>query len=129
MVMALSVVESGRVVPLKRPGAVLNAGDVIARLDLDDPSRVVKAKLFEGELPPSKTSMPRGDQKLNQIYITARTTLDNILNGRCNGRGMVLLFKLEEFLSFTSFSTCFGHHLVHRFLCKIATSKIPKEPR
>ncbi|KAB7507632.1 Acetyl-CoA carboxylase [Armadillidium nasatum] len=83
MVMALSVTESGRVIPMKRPGAVLNAGDVIARLDLDDPSRVKKAKPFEGEFPPSKSTFPRGEQKLNNIYHTTRTTLDNILNGYC----------------------------------------------
>ena len=84
MVMTLTVTEAGCVYHLKRPGAVLNAGDVIARLDLDDPSRVVRAKPFEGPFPPSKqTSFPKDDQKLNNVYQTSRVTLDNILNGEC----------------------------------------------
>lgn len=40
MIMTLNVQESGRVKYVKRPGAVLEAGCVVARLDLDDPSKV-----------------------------------------------------------------------------------------
>lgn len=40
MIMALNVQESGRVKYIKRPGAVLEAGCVVARLELDDPSKV-----------------------------------------------------------------------------------------
>lgn len=40
MVMALSVQESGRVRYVKRPGAMLEAGCLVARLELDDPSKV-----------------------------------------------------------------------------------------
>lgn len=81
MVMALTVTESGCVYHLRRPGAVLNAGDVIAKMDLDDPSIVTKAQLFTGEFPPSKTPLPREDEKLNHIYQTRRAILDNVLNG------------------------------------------------
>lgn len=40
MIMTLSVQESGRVKYMKRPGAMLEAGCVVARLELDDPSKV-----------------------------------------------------------------------------------------
>lgn len=83
MVMALTVTESGCVYHLKRPGAVLNAGDIIARMDLDDPSIVTKAQLFTGGFPtPSKTKLPKEDEKLNHIYQTRRAVLDNVLNGK-----------------------------------------------
>ena len=84
MVMALSVSDPGCVYHVKRPGAVLNAGDIIAKLDLDDPSKVTKAKLFEGNFSPSKAPLPKGDLKLTSVYSSARQTLDNILNGIIN---------------------------------------------
>lgn len=84
MVMALTVSESGCVFHLKRPGAILNAGDTIARLELDDSSRITRAQAFTGGFPPSKTPLPREDEKLNHIYHTCRTVLDNILSGECS---------------------------------------------
>ncbi|XP_069956208.1 acetyl-CoA carboxylase isoform X2 [Cherax quadricarinatus] len=83
MVMALTVTESGCVYHLKRPGAVLSAGDIIARMDLDDASIVTKAKLYTGGFPSSTTPLPREDEKLNHIYQTRRAILDNVLNGYC----------------------------------------------
>ena len=84
MVMALTVAESGCVYHLKRPGAVLNAGDIIARMDLDDPSLVTKAQLYTDSFPPSKTTLPRDAEKLNHIYQSRRGVLDNVLNGECS---------------------------------------------
>ncbi|XP_045594879.2 acetyl-CoA carboxylase isoform X3 [Procambarus clarkii] len=83
MVMALTVTESGCVYHLKRPGAVLSAGDIIARLDLDDSSIVTKAQPFTGGFPTNNTPLPREDEKLNHIYQTRRAILDNVLNGYC----------------------------------------------
>ena len=40
MIMTLSVQDSGRVRYVKCPGVVLEAGCVVARLELDDPSKV-----------------------------------------------------------------------------------------
>ncbi|CAL4061242.1 unnamed protein product, partial [Meganyctiphanes norvegica] len=89
MVMALTVTESGCVYHHKRPGAVVNSGDVIARLELDDPSRVTKAQPFAGKLPTNINTHVqhrkiRDDvDKLNHVYQSCRSTLDNILNGYC----------------------------------------------
>lgn len=46
MVMTLTTQESGLVHHVKRSGAVLEAGSILARLDLDDPTRVHRAELF-----------------------------------------------------------------------------------
>lgn len=40
MVMALTVEQSGCIHFVKRPGAVLQPGCVVARIDLDDPSSI-----------------------------------------------------------------------------------------
>ncbi len=46
MVMTLTTQESGVVHHIKRSGAVLEAGSILARLDLDDPTRVHRAELY-----------------------------------------------------------------------------------
>jgi len=46
MVMTLTTQESGVVHHIKRSGAVLEAGSILAKLDLDDPTRVHRAELF-----------------------------------------------------------------------------------
>lgn len=40
IIMTLTVEEAGRVHYVKRPGALLEAGCIIARLELDDPTKV-----------------------------------------------------------------------------------------
>ncbi|XP_076067982.1 acetyl-CoA carboxylase isoform X2 [Oratosquilla oratoria] len=90
MVMTLTVTEPGCVYHVKRPGAVLSAGDIIARLDLDDPSRVTKAQPFEGSFPPSRMVLPKEDEKLNNLYHSCRASLDSILNGYCLPNGYFL---------------------------------------
>lgn len=42
MVMTLVVQESGHIHYVKRPGAVLESGCVVSRIDLDDPSKVLQ---------------------------------------------------------------------------------------
>ncbi|XP_013400503.1 acetyl-CoA carboxylase isoform X2 [Lingula anatina] len=83
MVMELRVTESGCVHYVKRPGAVLDAGSIVCKLQLDDPSRVQQAQLFHGKLPAvthnTVTSM-HGD-KLHQVFQSARASLENILAG------------------------------------------------
>lgn len=47
MVMTLSANESGSVFYVKRPGAVLDAGSLIATLELDDASLVTKVNVLK----------------------------------------------------------------------------------
>ncbi len=53
MVMMLTVQQSGCIHFVKRPGAVLEPGCVVAHIDLDDPSSILrvseKKKIFYSE--------------------------------------------------------------------------------
>ncbi|XP_060048534.1 acetyl-CoA carboxylase 2 isoform X2 [Erinaceus europaeus] len=82
MILTLSVQESGRLHYSKRPGAVLEAGCVVARLELDDPSKVHSAETFTGELPPQQT-LPILGEKLHQVFHSVLENLTNIMNGYC----------------------------------------------
>jgi len=81
MVMELRVNENGCVHYVKRPGAVLDAGSILARLQLDDPSRVQTAVLFTDELPSKIPQQSVYGERLHQVYQCARTNLENILAG------------------------------------------------
>uniref|UniRef100_A0A8D0NY90 Acetyl-CoA carboxylase 1 n=1 Tax=Sus scrofa TaxID=9823 RepID=A0A8D0NY90_PIG len=82
MIMTLNVQESGRVKYVKRPGAVLETGCVVARLELDDPSKVHPAEPFTGELPHQQT-LPILGEKLHQVFHSVLENLTNIMNGYC----------------------------------------------
>ncbi|XP_053325093.1 acetyl-CoA carboxylase 2 isoform X2 [Spea bombifrons] len=82
MVMALVVQEPGRIHYVKRPGAVLESGCVVARLDLDDPSKVHQAELYTGDLLPQQT-LPIIGEKLHQIFHNVLDNLINVMNGYC----------------------------------------------
>ncbi|XP_004636404.1 acetyl-CoA carboxylase 2 [Octodon degus] len=82
MIMALSVQESGVVKYVKRPGAVLEAGCVVARLELDDPSKVHPAEPFMGVLPAQQT-LPILGEKLHQVFHSVLDNLTNVMSGYC----------------------------------------------
>lgn len=80
MVMTLAISESGCIHFVKRSGAVLEAGTILARLELDDPSQIKRAQPFTGVFPSDNFPSWHGD-KLNQIFQTARQELEYILSG------------------------------------------------
>uniref|UniRef100_A0A8C0X7X8 acetyl-CoA carboxylase n=1 Tax=Castor canadensis TaxID=51338 RepID=A0A8C0X7X8_CASCN len=82
MILTLSVQESGRVKYIKRPGAVLEAGCMVARLELDDPSKVHPAEPFTGELPAQQT-LPILGEKLHQVFHNVLEDLTNVMSGYC----------------------------------------------
>ncbi|XP_005636385.1 acetyl-CoA carboxylase 2 isoform X1 [Canis lupus familiaris] len=82
MIMTLNVQESGQVKYIKRPGAMLEAGCVVARLELDDPSKVHPAKPFTGELP-SQQTLPIMGEKLHQVFHNVLENLTNVMSGYC----------------------------------------------
>lgn len=97
MVMTLTAQESGTVTLSKRPGSVLEAGAILARLELVDPSLVKRAELFSGgfddleaeartsDSDESSSIISMGeieeDQKLNVVFEMAKKHLSNILAG------------------------------------------------
>ncbi|CAM5104590.1 unnamed protein product [Natator depressus] len=82
MVMTLSAAESGCIHYVKRPGAVLDPGCVIAKLQLDDPSRVQQADLHTGTLPQIHSTALRGE-KLHRVFHCVLDNLVNVMNGYC----------------------------------------------
>uniref|UniRef100_A0A2K6UBF6 acetyl-CoA carboxylase n=1 Tax=Saimiri boliviensis boliviensis TaxID=39432 RepID=A0A2K6UBF6_SAIBB len=96
MIMTLNVQESGRVKYIKRPGAVLEAGCVVARLELDDPSKVHPAEPFTGELPAQQT-LPILGEKLHQVFHNVLENLTNIMSGFCLPEP-IFSIKLKEWV-------------------------------
>ncbi|XP_043827164.1 acetyl-CoA carboxylase 2 isoform X2 [Dromiciops gliroides] len=82
MIMTLSVQEDGRIYYVKRPGAVLQAGCAIARLELDDPSKLHAAEPYTGDLPCQQT-LPIIGEKLHQVFHSVLENLTNVMNGYC----------------------------------------------
>ncbi|XP_074966292.1 acetyl-CoA carboxylase 2 isoform X3 [Phalacrocorax aristotelis] len=82
IIMTLAVEEAGRVHYVKRPGALLEAGCVIARLELDDPTKVKPAQPFTGGLPPQQT-LPITGEKQHQVLRNVLDNLINVMNGYC----------------------------------------------
>ncbi|KAJ8967322.1 hypothetical protein NQ314_002949 [Rhamnusium bicolor] len=83
MVMTLTANETGTLTYVKRAGAVLDAGSIIATLELDDPSLVTKAVLYKGPFPELDVSQPFIPEKLNHIHNSYRAALENTLAGYC----------------------------------------------
>ncbi|XP_021925280.1 acetyl-CoA carboxylase [Zootermopsis nevadensis] len=83
MVMTLTASEAGSVFYVKRPGAVLDAGSLIAHLELDDASLVTKAQDYKGQFPELEVSTPVVGDKLNHVHASYRVMLENILSGYC----------------------------------------------
>ncbi|NXI98643.1 ACACB carboxylase, partial [Psophia crepitans] len=82
IIMTLVVEEAGRVHYVKRPGALLEAGCVIARLELDDPTKVKPAQPFMGGLPAQQT-LPITGEKQHQVLRNVLDNLTNVMNGYC----------------------------------------------
>nr|CAD7399573.1 unnamed protein product [Timema poppensis] len=83
MVMTLTANESGTLFYVKRPGAVLDAGSLIAHLELDDASLVTRAQEYKDKFPEFETSGPPIPEKLNHLVASYKVMLDNILAGYC----------------------------------------------
>ncbi|XP_053336754.1 acetyl-CoA carboxylase 2 isoform X2 [Clarias gariepinus] len=82
MVMSLSVQESGRVHCVKRPGAVLVPGCVVARIELDDPSTVHPVELNTQPLP-AQEPLPIVGEKLHQVFHSVLENLMKVMDGFC----------------------------------------------
>ncbi len=85
MVTTVNVKESGIVTTTKRPGAILEAGSVLARLSLDDPGQCRRAEIYDGPGFQEKGDdiLPANEVSLSQGYAHSRQTLDNALAGYC----------------------------------------------
>lgn len=80
MCMPLVAQENGIVQTIKQPGSTVNAGDILAILALDDPSKVKHALPFEGTLPELGEPSIQGSRPIHK-FLTYSSILKNILNG------------------------------------------------
>jgi acetyl-CoA carboxylase/biotin carboxylase 1 len=71
MIMPLKATESGKIMHNLSPGSVISAGDLLASLELKDPSKVKKIVAFEGKL----------DIESSELETDAQTQVANILAG------------------------------------------------
>ncbi|XP_026541261.1 acetyl-CoA carboxylase 2 isoform X1 [Notechis scutatus] len=82
MVVSLTVEESGVIRYVRRPGTLLEAGCVVARLELDDHTQVHLAQLYMGGLSP-QPPLPILGGKLHQVFHNVLENLQNVMNGYC----------------------------------------------
>ncbi len=71
MIMPIKATESGKITHNLSPGSVISAGDLLASLELKDPSKVKKILNFEGEL----------DIPTAELEMDPKTVVANILAG------------------------------------------------
>uniref|UniRef100_A0A7N6AXL5 acetyl-CoA carboxylase n=1 Tax=Anabas testudineus TaxID=64144 RepID=A0A7N6AXL5_ANATE len=84
MVMTLTVQQSGCIHFVKRPGAVLEPGCVVAHMELDDPSKIhlVGVELNTATLPPQQP-LPMVGEKLHQVFHSVLENLFKVMDGYC----------------------------------------------
>nr|XP_046243287.1 acetyl-CoA carboxylase isoform X2 [Scatophagus argus] len=82
MVMTLTVQQSGCIHFVKRPGAVLETGCVVAHMDLDDPSSIHRVELNTAVLPPQQP-LPIVGEKLHQVFHNVLENLGKVMDGYC----------------------------------------------
>ncbi|XP_029017802.1 acetyl-CoA carboxylase isoform X4 [Betta splendens] len=82
MVMTLTVQHSGCIHFVKRPGAVLESGCVVAHMDLDDPSSIHWVELNTATLPPQQP-LPMVGEKLHQVFHSVLENLFKVMDGYC----------------------------------------------
>ncbi|XP_012233203.1 acetyl-CoA carboxylase isoform X2 [Linepithema humile] len=108
MVMTVTASEAGSVFYVKRPGAILEAGTMIAHLELDDPSLVTKAQEYTGQFPaPVAPAVP---EKLNHLHAKYRNALENTLAGYC----LPDLYHLPRL-----------RELIEKFMCSLRDPNLP----
>ena len=67
---------------MKRPGAVLQSGTILCKLDLDDSSKIQKAASFQGGFPASEESSSElHAEKKHSTFNRLKSTLENIMAG------------------------------------------------
>ncbi|KFA48248.1 hypothetical protein S40293_07364 [Stachybotrys chartarum IBT 40293] len=96
MYMPLVAQEDGVVQLIKQPGSALEAGDILAILALDDPSRVKQAQGFVDKLPPYGDPVVIGTKPV-QRFAVLHKILMNILLGYDNS--VIMATALKELIA------------------------------
>jgi biotin carboxylase/acetyl-CoA carboxylase carboxyltransferase component/biotin carboxyl carrier protein len=80
MYLTLRAPESGTIALIMAAGSALEIGDVVARLELDDPSKVRRSELFTGSLPDYGPPQAPGS-KPHQVFSAALENVELLLRG------------------------------------------------
>jgi acetyl-CoA carboxylase / biotin carboxylase 1 len=88
MYVTLRVPEAGAIHLVKPPGTVLETGDLLARLTLDDPSRVAATEDFKGALP-VLVDPQNATQHADHELASAVRQLSLVLSGYKSNRGVI----------------------------------------
>lgn len=83
MYLNLTAPEDGRISWVLSEGSSMAGGDLLARLDLDDPTKVMRPVDFVGHLPATKPPSIVGD-KPHQLLRTALASIKRIIEGYDN---------------------------------------------
>uniref|UniRef100_A0A7N8YHC0 acetyl-CoA carboxylase n=1 Tax=Mastacembelus armatus TaxID=205130 RepID=A0A7N8YHC0_9TELE len=83
MVMTLTVQQSGCIHFVKRPGAVLEPGCVVAHIDLDDPSSIHRVGFPNTSTLPPQQPLPMVGEKLHQVFHNVLENLIKVMDGYC----------------------------------------------
>merc|ERR1719487_2549338 len=79
MLITIKSTEAGKISHAKSPGSIINQGDLLASLELKDPSKVKKILPFEGQLSYEKADAK--EKTTLQAFRTARQSLELVMDG------------------------------------------------
>lgn len=92
MQMPLVAKSDGVIELLRQPGSIIEAGDVIAKLTLDSPSKANESSLYRGELPVLGPPLIEGSRPNHKLRVLINR-LENILNGYHENSGIETTLK------------------------------------
>eukprot|EP01128_Nolandella_sp_AFSM9_P005972 TRINITY_DN2995_c0_g1_i1.p1 TRINITY_DN2995_c0_g1~~TRINITY_DN2995_c0_g1_i1.p1 ORF type:complete len:2209 (+),score=622.06 TRINITY_DN2995_c0_g1_i1:78-6704(+) len=103
MVLTLPANSSGVIQHTKQAGAVLQTGDVLAHLILDDPTKVKQILSYTGTFPEELSVSGGGvhGERLQQLFQSTLTSFQNIFNGYLSPKYATLIHKLTRDLAST----------------------------
>ena len=79
MLITIKASEAGKVNHALSAGSIINQGDLLATLELKDPSKVKKIETFGGEL--TYTKAPATDETTLQAFRSSKRALDLVMDG------------------------------------------------
>ena len=79
MIIQLKAAEGGKVTHEKQPGSIINQGDLLASLELKDPSKVKKILQFDGKL--SYEGAADKEDTVLQAFRSSRRKLELVMDG------------------------------------------------
>ena len=82
MIVTLTATEMGKLTLTKGPGTVLDAGTVLATMELDDASLVTKTQIYRGGFDEFVMGTEGLPEKLNYVHNRCRAILENTLAGK-----------------------------------------------